>query len=139
MSALNSLLDMAAVRRLLGMDDTATGRTIRRRLRSVAEARGATDFWLGKLSGQWFTTDADMRALVPELYAHEGRDLDSMRDVVADVVSELGSLRKRLAATECAMLALRTAPAPRALPVRRPPIVVNPGQLELPAGAPSTP
>lgn len=139
MSAPNQLLDMAAVRELLGMDQDATGRTIRRRLRSVAEARGATDFWLGKLGGAWFTTDQDMRALVPELYAYQNRGAETVIDVVRDVVAELASLRKRLAATECAMLALRTAPAPRALPVRRPPVVVNPGQLELPAGAASTP
>ena len=135
MSAANALLDMNAVRALLGMDQAATGRTIRRRLRAVAEARGATDFWLGKLGGQWFTTDQDLRALVPELYAYETRGADTLHDVVADVVKEMANLRKRLAATEGAMLALRTAPAARPLPVRRSSVAANPGQLALPASA----
>lgn len=139
MTAPNQLLDMVAVRELLGMDQDATGRTIRRRLRSVAEARGATDFALFKLAGQWHTTDLDLRALVPELYAHEGRHLDSMRDVVSDIVAELGTVKRRLAATDAALVALRTSPAPRALPVRRPPIVVDPRQLELPDAVASTP
>ncbi len=128
MSAPNSLLDMEAVRALLGMDQAATGRTIRRRLRSVAESRGATDFWLGKLAGKWHTTEADMRALVPELYAHEARALDSMHDVFADVVAELGSLKKRLAATEAAMVALRSQPTLTPRPAQ--PQRTNPAQLD---------
>jgi hypothetical protein len=126
--ASNSLLGMEAVRALLGMDPAATGRTTRRRLRAVAEARCATDFQLVKLAGQWFTTDADLRALIPELYSHEDRGADSLHDVVADVVAELAMVRKRLAAAEGALLALRTAPPPRALPARR---QAHPGQLDL--------
>jgi hypothetical protein len=128
----NQLLDTNALRRIFGMDPKSNGRTVRKRLRGMAEARGMHDFHFFRIGTKVYTTEADLRALLPELYAHEHRGADTLQDVVADVVRDLAHVRKRLAQTEAALIALRTIPdAPRPAYVRHQ--APNPAQLDFTA------
>ncbi len=99
---MNRLLDMPAVGRLLGIGGTDICRRTRRRLKAIAEHRPG-DFQLFTLAGSaarvWYTTENDIRRLLPELFKHEEED-DSLASLVQRQAADLRALSKRIATLE---------------------------------------
>lgn len=96
---MNRLLSMAQVRSILGMEGKSN-RLIQRRLKIVAEERSVA-FQLFRVGPQqFFTTEQDLRRLIPELWAHEAQDADSLRSLVQAQAIELRELRKRVERVE---------------------------------------
>lgn len=101
---MNRFVSMEEARRLLGLEGRST-RWVKRRLAQIAEARSATStFQLVRLvdrpNAGWFTTEADLRRLLPELFAHEASDAEELRDRVERQATELEGLRRRIARLE---------------------------------------
>lgn len=98
---MNRLLDMPSVAKLLGIGGVDVCRRTRRRLKAIAEARG--DFQLFTLAGSaarvFYTTEADIRRLLPELFKHEDED-ESLASLVTRQAVELRTLSKRVATLE---------------------------------------
>ncbi len=104
---MNRLLDMRQARELLALQGRSL-QWVRRRLRQIADARGATQFQLFELGNRWFTTQRDLRRLLPELFVHELDDAEELRARVESQASELEALRRRVDTLENRALRQRT-------------------------------
>jgi len=69
---------------------------VRRRLAAIASQRSTQNFQFFKLGRRWFTTKADLRRVVPELFTHEEQEADSLRSLVDRLAVEVRELRQRV-------------------------------------------
>ncbi|KYF87799.1 hypothetical protein BE20_24960 [Sorangium cellulosum] len=103
---MNRLLSVDQVAQLLNMEHLEH-RFVQRRLRVYAAER-RTEFQFFRLGKFYYTTEEDLRRLIPELFAHEERDADSMRARIEALVSEVKSLKRKTEVLENTLFRLQT-------------------------------
>jgi len=95
----NKLYSMAQVAKLLNMSGANLTRRVRQRLLSIAKIRGDIQlFAIG--SRRLYTTEADLRLILPELFAHETAEEEALRPHVETMHKEVDTLKKKLNALE---------------------------------------
>jgi hypothetical protein len=109
---MNELVSIRNVAKALGVPERSAGknptRQIRRRLANIAEERRVEGFQLIRVGHNWFTTKEDLRRLLPELFAHDALDEDSLRGQVHRQAIEMRSLLERVERVENELLAVKS-------------------------------
>jgi len=95
----NKLYSMADVAKLLNMSGNDLARRTKQRLQRISKARGEIQlFTIG--TNRLYTTEADLRVILPELFAHETAEEEALRPHVETMHKEVDTLKKKFNALE---------------------------------------
>lgn len=99
---MNRLVSMAQAAKLFGFEGDAhsVARRARRRLRAIAENDPSFVFCKPRGSGDWHTTMADLRRVIPELFRHDPEASPDIVDAIEEVQEKVEKLGARVAKVE---------------------------------------